>query len=97
MGEAKNRRDSAGRKWAGNFEAQAALADRIFEIVEGHHPIDIGGALQTVLGNVLCDVAPSADSAREAIGVCLGDIAVLIEERRKAGTIGIAMRPRGNA
>lgn len=67
---------------AGDPIIQAMIARKIAEVITGHHPINIAGAIETVLGNMICDYASSYAEADEALTAVHGDIQEFVLAKR---------------
>jgi hypothetical protein len=57
--------DDKGRPWAGDFNRQRIMEQRIRRIIDGKNPVDIAGALGTIMANMISDCAKTeADALR---------------------------------
>lgn len=69
------------KPWAGNHDIQQTIADDIMERHGCDKPVDLMGAVQTVLANMVCDMSRSHAMAVEGLDACLGDMRAVIDQR----------------
>lgn len=69
------------RVWAGNFDDQKALTDKILASVHGSKTLDVMGSLGTITANLICDVAKSEEQALAGLKAHFGDVERTVAER----------------
>jgi hypothetical protein len=60
--------------WAGNYERQKHLVRRMMREARKEDPIDIAGAAETILVNLVNNVAPTLDEALKGVELIAEDM-----------------------
>lgn len=69
------------KPWAGDAELQEKIADDIMERHGSQKPVDLMGAVETVLANMVCDMSRNHAMAVDGLAACIGDMRAVIDER----------------
>jgi hypothetical protein len=70
---------NSGEEWAGSKERQAKIAHEIVERYRDDHPIDVAGAAETVLVNLIIPMAKTRDDALEGVQQVADDLRQTVE------------------
>lgn len=62
------------REWAGNKRRQEQITKQIMKRYRDDHPIDMAGACETILSNLVNDTATTYESAIAGIDAIAGDM-----------------------
>jgi len=78
-----NIKDDQGRDWAGNKRTQELLVDTFLAVCEkeGLAPVDIVGCAETVLVNMIADIAIDLPAALEGLKACVSDMEITLRQR----------------
>jgi len=70
-------------QWAGNKRLQEQLVRVFYEsAMEANiSPVDIAGAVETIIVNLICDNAPDLNTALEGLKAVYGDMQVTARQR----------------
>lgn len=56
-------RDDKGREWAGDRHRQMAIAAYLNKFLSNEDPVDVAGAVGTVVANTICDWSLTKEDA----------------------------------
>lgn len=68
-------------EWSGDKDIQKALYEKIMAMCDGKPVVDIVGACETILANLVCDYARNYESALAGIDAVAGDMKQTVKDR----------------
>lgn len=69
------------KPWAGSRDIQETIADDIMQRHGNNKPLDLMGAFQTLLANMVCDLSRNHAMAVDGLAACVGDMREVIDQR----------------
>lgn len=76
---------ASGTAWAGSRHRQQQIVDRLLAAAAGETRLNLAGAAETILANLICDRASSLESANRGLEAVLGDMRMVAIERFSSG------------